>query len=64
MFNFLRFNSSKPQQPYVIIARYKVGDWFRRFVVAETSAYRACRVFDQSPEYKEWIRVSNASLES
>ena len=64
MFNFFRFNSDKPQQSYVIIARYKVGDWFRRFVVTESSAYKACRTFDQNPEFKEWIRVSNASLEN
>jgi hypothetical protein len=64
IFNFARFNRNKPEQAYVIIARYKVGDWFRRFVVPATSPYKACRTFDQSREFGEWIRVSNASLEN
>ena len=64
VFNFFRFNSTKPKQPYVIIARYKVGDWFRRFVLTAASPYEACREFDQSSEFQEWTRVSNASLEN
>ena len=64
IFNFALFNREKPKQTYVIVARYKVGDWFRRFVLAATSPHEACRTFDQSHEFGEWIRVSNASLEN
>lgn len=64
MLNFLRFARREQNQSFVIIARYKEGDWFRRFLITETSGYRACRVFDQSPEFEEWTRVSNASLEN
>ena len=64
VFNFFRFNRTKPEQDYVVIARYKVGDWFRRFTLTAVSPYAACRDFDQSSEFAEWTRVSNASLEN
>lgn len=62
MFNF--FNRKSNQTAYVIIARYSAGDWLRRFVLTDVSAYAACRRFDQAAEFQEWTRVSNASLES
>ena len=64
VFNLFRFNRTKPEQEYVVIARYRVGDWFRRFTLTATSSYEACRDFDQSNEFAEWIRVSNASLKN
>ena len=62
MFNF--FNRKPSQAEYVVIARYSAGDWFRRFVLTDSSAYAACRRFDQASEFQEWTRVSNASLEN
>lgn len=61
MFNF--FNRNQEQNEYVVIARYREGDWFRRFVLTDRNAYQACRRFDQAPEFQDWTRVSNASLE-
>ena len=62
MFNF--FNRNQASNEYVIIARYREGDWFRRFVLSDKSPYSACRRFDQASEFQEWTRVSNASLEN
>ena len=65
MFNFFNFNRPKPEQAYVIVARStRYDDCFRRFIVVATSDYEACRDFDQSDEYINWARVSNASLEN
>lgn len=63
MFNlFRRFTAKK--QNFRVIARYYRGDWFRHFSVEATSAYAACRTFDQSENFQNWIRVSNATLEN
>lgn len=59
MFNFFR---REPQREYVVIARYSSGDWMRRFVLTAPSPYAAARLFDQSREFVEWTRVSNATI--
>ncbi len=63
MFNFFRRFIAK-EQNFRVVARYYRGDWFRQFSVQATSAYAACRAFDQSKNFQNWIRVSNASLEN
>ncbi len=61
MFNFFR---RQPKIQYTILARYRTGDWFRRFDLTSTSAYRACRDFDSNPENNDWTRVSGATLKT
>jgi hypothetical protein len=63
MFNFFRRLTAK-EQKFRVVARYYRGDWFRQFSVEATSAYAACRAFDQSENFQNWIRVSNATLEN
>jgi len=59
MFNFFR---RKPQKAYTIMARYRTGHWFRRFVTQGVTAYEAARAFDQSADNQHWTRVSGATL--
>lgn len=63
MFNLFRRFTAK-EQNFRVVARYYRGDWFRQFSVEATSAYAACRAFDQSEDFQNWIRVSNATLEN
>ena len=59
MFNFFR---RQPQRAYTVLARYRAGHWFRRFVVKGASAYEAARAFDTSEDNQHWTRVSGATL--
>ena len=57
MLNFFR---RKPQQEFVVLARYCTGHWFKQFVVKAPSAYEAARKFDTTEP--RWTRVSGATL--
>lgn len=59
MFGFFR---REPQKAFTILARYRTGHWFRRFVVKGVTAYEAARAFDTSEESQDWTRVSGATL--
>ena len=56
------FFNRKPQRAYTILARYRTGSWFRRFVVQAPSSYEAARKFDTSEDSQNWTRVSGATL--
>lgn len=47
---------------YTLLARYRTGDWLRRFDIEAFSAYEACRDFDTSDVSDYWERVSGASI--
>ncbi len=55
------FNRLLQEQTYTIVARNRVGSWFKTFAVRGVSAYDACRRFDNTEH--EWTRVSGATLE-
>lgn len=57
-----RFFNRKPQRAYTVLARYRTGTWFRRFVVQAPSSYEAARKFDTSDDGQHWTRVSGATL--
>lgn len=57
---FFRFFNRKPQQEFVVLARYRTGHWFKRFVVKAASSYEAARKFDNTEV--NWTRVSGATL--
>jgi hypothetical protein len=59
MFNFFR---RQPQQDYDILGRLKSGTFFLRHTVRAASPYEACRLFDTSPEYQAFTRVSGATV--
>ena len=62
MFNFFnRFKRSEAQ--YVLLARYRTGDWFKQFTVTAYDSYEAARKFDTSGEHA-WTRVSGATLKN
>lgn len=61
MFNFFRRKSS-PSREFVLLARYRTGDWMKQFTVEAGDAYTACRDFDQSDRAVHWIRVSGATV--
>lgn len=61
MLNFFRRKSS-PKSEYVLLARYRTGDWMKQFTVEARNAYTACREFDQSDSAVHWIRVSGATI--
>ena len=56
---FNRFNRTKE---YTILARYRGGHWFKRFVVSGRNGYDACRKFDQCDTCQSWERVSGATV--
>lgn len=60
MFRF--FDRFSTHQRYQVLGRYKDGHWFKSFELSERSPYLAAREFDQNPKYKDWIRVSGATL--
>ena len=59
MFNFFR---RQPQQEFVVIARYRTGHWFKRFIVSAVSSYEASRKFDTSEDGLYWNRIAGATL--
>jgi len=56
------FDRFSDYEQYQVLGRYKDGSWFKNFYLSERSSYLAAREFDQNPLYKDWIRVSGASL--
>ena len=60
-FNFFKLRA--PDQPFVVLARYRTGDWFKSFTILAPTAYEACRTFD-GQDLRDWVRVSGASLKS
>lgn len=62
MFGFFNlFNRVRPQQEYVLTARYRAGHWMRQFEVTASSPYEAARKFDTG-DNDQWIRVSSATI--
>ena len=65
MLNFFnRFKRFKrPEAEYVLLARYRTGDWFKQFTVTAYDSYEAARKFDNG-DNGLWTRVSGAILKN
>ena len=63
MFNFLK-RPFKSKHDYVLLARYRTGDWMKQFTVSAYDGYEAARDFDNSDGRLDWIRVSGATLKN
>ena len=58
---FNRFKRSESE--YVLLARYRTGDWFKQFTVTAYDSYEAARKFDNG-DNGFWTRVSGATLKN
>ena len=56
------FSLKRQLKRYTIVARIRNGTFMSRHIVEAVDAYQACRKFDTSPEYEQYIRVSGATL--
>ena len=56
------FSLGRQLKRYEIIARVQNGDFMSRHIVEAVDAYQACRKFDTSPDYQQYIRVSGATI--
>lgn len=61
MLNFFKRQIS-PSREYVVLARYRTGDWMKQFTIEARDAYEACRQFDQCDCSDHWTRVSGATI--
>jgi len=50
------------QKEYQIIARLTVATFCSRFLIKASSPYEACRKFDTDPRYKDFTRISGATI--
>ncbi len=64
MFNFLFKRINRSKADYVLLARYRTGDWMKQFTVSAYDGYEAARDFDTSDESGYWTRVSGATLKN